>query len=728
LRPPAPFAPLRGALLALAPLCLAAAAAHAQTTAGAEFRVNTYTPTHQYPAAVASAPDGRFVVTWGSYTQDGSSWGVYVQRYAPDGAAVGVEFRVNTTVTGYQYARDVAMHPDGSFVVVWDAQNGDGSGTAVMGRRYDAAGVARGGEFRVNTFVAGDQYRGRIALAPGGAFTVVWGSVGQDGSGYGIFGQRFDPTGARAGAEFRVNGATAADQYEPNLAAAPDGRFVVAWSGAGADGSGSGIVARRFAANGTPLGGDFAVNTYTTGDQGFPAVALADDGRFTAVWTNFTPVDGSLFSVFARTFDAAGTPQSGEIQVNTYTTGQQSRPVVGADGSGNFFVSWQSGQDGSLNGVYARRFTAAGAPRGGELRVNTFTVGFQDHPLITVDGAGNAVVGWRSALQDGSGFGAFAQRYGGLVPAALVVDAVATATSDGNRVLEPEEVVNVEPAWRNVNGAAQAFTGTASSFTGPESPTYTYRIDDGTAAYGTVAHGATGSCTAATDCYQVDVFPQPGVRPAQDWDAVLVEDVAPGTLGQSKRWVLHIGESFTDVPRAHATYRFVETLLHHAVTGGCAAQSYCPDASTAREQMAVFALAAREPRGYAPPACTTPMFNDVPASSPFCRWIEELARRGVVGGCGGGSYCPTAVVTRQEMAVFALATKEGPGYVPPACGTPVFNDVPASSPFCRWIEELARRGVVSGCGGGNYCPTAPVTRAQMSVFIAVTFGLNLYGP
>jgi hypothetical protein len=57
----------------------------------------------------------------------------------------------------------------------------------------------------------------------------------------------------------------------------------------------------------------------------------------------------------------------------------------------------------------------------------------------------------------------------------------------------------------------------------------------------------------------------------------------------------------------------------------------------------------------------------------------------------------------------------------------MFGDVPAASPFCRWIEELARRSVVTGCGGGNYCPTAPVTREQMSVFLAVTFGLALYG-
>ena len=80
------------------------------------------------------------------------------------------------------------------------------------------------------------------------------------------------------------------------------------------------------------------------------------------------------------------------------------------------------------------------------------------------------------------------------------------------------------------------------------------------------------------------------------------------------------------------------------------------------------------------------------------------------------------------MSVFVLAAKEGAGYLPPACATPVFTDVPASSPFCRWIEELVRRGVVSGCAPQRYCPADPVTREQMSVFLTVPFELTLYGP
>jgi hypothetical protein len=144
--------------------------------------------------------------------------------------------------------------------------------------------------------------------------------------------------------------------------------------------------------------------------------------------------------------------------------------------------------------------------------------------------------------------------------------------------------------------------------------------------------------------------------------------------------------------------------------------------------MAVFVLVAKEGSGYVAPACGTPVFDDVPASNPFCRFIEELARRGVVGGCGGGNYCPTFPVTREQMGVFVLRTLD-PTLNPSACTPPnLYLDVPETSPFCRWIEELTNRGVVSGCGGGNYCPAAPVTREQMGVFLSATFGLTLYGP
>jgi hypothetical protein len=324
-------------------------------------------------------------------------------------------------------------------------------------------------------------------------------------------------------------------------------------------------------------------------------------------------------------------------------------------------------------------------------------------------GGPHGAVPWGQFMGNAAHTGSF-----GLRPQGLQVDAA------GNGVLEPGEVAAVAPAWRNFSGGTLAVTGTATAFSGPASTAYT--VVDGAAAYGSVPAGAAATCSSGGDCYSLSVD-VPSSRPLH-WDAGVDERLSFGSLSQ--RWVLHIGDSFDDVPRASAFYRFVETLLHRRVTGGCGGSAYCPSQSTAREQMAVFVLVAKEGAGYAPAACTTPVFGDVPAASPFCAWIEELARRGVVAGCGGGNYCPGQAVTREQMAIFVLRTLD-PALNPPACGTPLFGDVPAGSPFCRWIEELARRGVVTGCGGGNYCPGNPVTREQMGVFITATFGLTLYG-
>jgi hypothetical protein len=111
-------------------------------------------------------------------------------------------------------------------------------------------------------------------------------------------------------------------------------------------------------------------------------------------------------------------------------------------------------------------------------------------------------------------------------------------------------------------------------------------------------------------------------------------------------------------------------------------------------------------------------FPDVPVSSPFYAYVENLIHNGVTGGCGGGNYCPGNPVTRAQMAIFLLKGKHGFPYVPPACSG-AFADVScASTDFAvDWIEELAEEGITGGCGGGNYCPGNAVTRAQMAIFL-----------
>ena len=715
----------RTAVIAAFVLMATSVHAPAQIPLGSEFRVDTRGSAESGPRSVnvAVPPDGDFVVAW----QVGSPVDIeVVARRFGASDAVGPEFLVPTYTTNSQFQSAVDIDDAGNFNVVWlDPYRG------IFGQRFAASGTRRGGEFEVAAAIAFvTQDKPDIALAPGGGFVVVWSRQSQ--TSHGIVGRRYDSSGVPSGTEFQVNSTTTNPFYQqqyPSVAADRDGNFVVVWvrSNLGT----SWVLGRRFTADGTPQGADFAVSSgvFMYGIHLHPRVARTPEGSFVVVWSYTDSQEWG--DVLARRFTANATPVGSDFRVNEYTTSvlsAQHTPDVDVDADGDFVITWtsQTGQDGDREGVFGRRFDSSGVP-GSEFRLSTYTTGTQWNTSVSSDSAGNFVVAWVSNDQNGVD-GVFAQRYaGGLSAAALTVDGAAGPTSDGNGVFEAGETVTVAPAWLNANFGTQTFAGTVSSFTGPGTPgDPTYAIADGSASYGTVASGATATCAESADCFALGTS-VPSTRPGTHWDATFREEIAPANLGAAKNWSLHVGDSFTDVPRASGFYRFVETVLHRGITAGCGATQFCPAGSTTRDQMAVFVLAAKDGGLNTPPACTTPVFNDVPASSPFCPWIEELARRGVVAGCGGGNYCPSAAVSREQMAVFTLLTKE-PGVTPPACGTPMFSDVPASSPFCRWIEELARRNVVTGCGGGNYCPAAAVTREQMAVFISATFGLTLYGP
>jgi hypothetical protein len=193
------------------------------------------------------------------------------------------------------------------------------------------------------------------------------------------------------------------------------------------------------------------------------------------------------------------------------------------------------------------------------------------------------------------------------------------------------------------------------------------------------------------------------------------------------------GNTFEDVEPAHPFagvpnvfyYDAVEKLVARGVSGGCSTSPplYCPEAMVTREQMAVFLLKSKEGGSYTPPPCTAAPFADVPCSSPFAAWIQELVKRGITAGCGAGNYCPGSPVTREQMAVFLVRTREGAGFVPPPCTQPTFTDVPCSGLFAAWVQQLVADGITSGCAPGLYCPTTAVTRGQMAVFLANTFGL-----
>jgi hypothetical protein len=181
------------------------------------------------------------------------------------------------------------------------------------------------------------------------------------------------------------------------------------------------------------------------------------------------------------------------------------------------------------------------------------------------------------------------------------------------------------------------------------------------------------------------------------------------------------GAQFLDVPVGAAFYEEIGKLSAVGITQGCGDGNYCPNSSVTREQMAAFL--SRALGAFNPPIPGAQRFADVPPSNLFYAFIEELAQRQITLGCGDGNYCPTSPVTREQMAAFVIRALHEPGYVPPAPATQRFPDVPPGNPFYGHIEEMAVRQITLGCGDGNYCPAANVTRGQMAAFLVRAFGL-----
>ena len=383
---------------------------------GPEFRVNSYTTSHQQFPAVAADAAGNFVVVWASQGQEDPDFaGVFGQRYDAAGAPLGGEFQVNSYTTQIQSKPALAMEDSGNFIVVWESNGQDGSIFGIFGQRFDSAGVPQGSEFPVNSFTTASQGTPAVAVDAAGNFVVVWQSYGQDGSHYSVRGQRFSAAGTPAGVEFQVNSFTTGPQRDPSLAMNDAGDFVVAWQSYLQDGSFYGIFGQRYSAAGTALGTEFPVNAVTDNNQVVAAVTADGVGNFVVVWED-KAADGSDYGIFGQRFDAAGATLGSQFRANTRTTFQQRNPAIAANDAGEFVVTWHSyDQDGSLDGVFAQRFSAAGNAAASEFQVNSYTTDRQLLSTVAADGEGRFVVAWRSHLQDGSTYGVYGRRLASLV-------------------------------------------------------------------------------------------------------------------------------------------------------------------------------------------------------------------------------------------------------------------------------------------------------------------------
>lgn len=153
----------------------------------------------------------------------------------------------------------------------------------------------------------------------------------------------------------------------------------------------------------------------------------------------------------------------------------------------------------------------------------------------------------------------------------------------------------------------------------------------------------------------------------------------------------------------------IEWLVGEKIASGCAPALYCPIPTVTREQMASFLARAMN----LPPASADHFADD--GASVHQENINRLTEAGITLGCGGDRFCPSGYVSRGEMASFlarALAL--------PPTSTDFFNDDNGSMHEDS-INRLAAAGIVTGCGGGGYCPGWGVSREQMAAYIERAF-------
>ncbi|MBK3734306.1 hypothetical protein GAY29_14555, partial [Azospirillum brasilense] len=417
---------------------------------------------------VTALSNGGYVVTWATVTNGvNRGWDVYAQVYSAGNTAVGGTILVSNINAPYEQKQSaVAGLADGGFVVVSTSSPQDGSGNGIFLKRYSATGQLRSGEVLVNSYTYGDQQQPSVVALADGGYMVAWTSADQDGSGYGVYAQRFDAAGNKVGGDFLLEQAAAGHQVQPALAARPDGGFVAAW--AGQDGSGYGVKVREFTASGTAPVFETETVFLQTGHSTLAAALLRPDHaqgdafattglqritRYEFVDTNASTNSGHFEldgvaqasgqtiavtgeelgglrfvagstagtdSILVRVSDGirwsdweAGAVKTlapspslvagDESAVNTTVASDQSQPSVAVLANGTQVVAWTSyGQDGNGYGIYARRLDANGQPLGPEFRVNSLTALNEDIPSVVALGDGGFMVFWREYLDANS--------------------------------------------------------------------------------------------------------------------------------------------------------------------------------------------------------------------------------------------------------------------------------------------------------------------------------------
>jgi Ca2+-binding RTX toxin-like protein len=419
-----------------------------------EIRVNSKTGASSEPSLTA-LKDGGYILAWAD-ERAGSADGIYTQRYNASGVKAGGPVLVNSVTNSDQEDPSITALANGGYVVAWKSETFDGR-SDISAQVYNANGVKVGSQSTVNTTTNGSQDSAQTTALKDGGFVVSWASYDQDGNGWGVYLQRYDSNGAKAGVETRASTTTQYDQDAPNVTGLADGGIMVVWEGSGKNDT-SGIFGQRFKADGSKSGAEIRINTGTTDDQTDPVVQVLSNGSYVVTWQS-APEDGdetdndtdndngdddddtdAPADIYAQLFNAAGVKVGAETRVNTFTAGNQEEPNVTAMTDGGYLVTWAGQGTGDVEGIFAQRFNASGVKVGTETRINTNTTGDQSFTQVTALVDGGYVVAWESEKANGQ-VDVYTQRFdaNGSKVSSLTGDASAntlTWTSAGSVIID----------------------------------------------------------------------------------------------------------------------------------------------------------------------------------------------------------------------------------------------------------------------------------------------------
>lgn len=356
------------------------------------------------------------------------------------------DVRVNTTTAGVQSQSSVTALKDGGCLITWVSAGQDGSGTGVYAQRYDRHGEKVGVEHRVNELTAGDQQNTAVLAMDDGGWMIAWKGPVTGQANTGIHVRRYDADGQPGPAQLVTDAAYdqayggAFNHGAPTLGALPDGGFVVGWT-TFFSASDTDIWLRHYGADGTPL--EARVVEADSGLEDHLSQVVGADGVVTTI---FQDVDGYYNGpTSGRDTDygiyierhGPNGALAPPLQLNTSIAGNQTHPALTILANGNMVAAWQTA-DASGTGVVFRLLDPEGAPIGAERWANRTTSGNQSSPDIVALADGTFLILWTSAGTDGSGAGIYGQRI----------------SADGTQYLGAEFRLNATTAGDQLNDSA----------------------------------------------------------------------------------------------------------------------------------------------------------------------------------------------------------------------------------------------------------------------------------